>query len=300
MLGRRKKSALLIDFDNVISMTGGEFATTIPKWLAWLEDGGFDPSKKRRSFEVKRVYWNGQNERYRKAFEDAGFEAFACRAIAKDKKSSADIVLTLDAMEIAGTIRGLREVLLLSSDTDFVPVVGRLQDKGLDVVAMGNEENATAAVYREYADDVVLRRDFTEAFGYQAPSRDWLGRANAGLTSRKAAESESPQPEPASPTKPLVKKTPAPQPKTTMNSLDEGAKLLVRAAEGALGAPLSREKVRRALQAVRGFSTTGAQPWLNCGSYDKLVRTMVQKRPNDLRLHKHANGGISLAYRVQE
>jgi len=113
MFGARK-SALLIDFDNVLGMTSGDIATSIPNWMAWLEDGGFDGRGQRRSFPVRRVYWNPLNERYRPAFEAVGFEAFACRAIAKEKKSSADIVMTLDAVDIANEVRGLKEVILLT------------------------------------------------------------------------------------------------------------------------------------------------------------------------------------------
>lgn len=308
MLGR-KKSALLIDFDNVIGMTGGELAQTIPKWLAWLEAGEFEPKRKRREFAIKRVYWNGLNERYRAAFEHAGFEAFACRAIAKEKKSSADIVLTLDAMEIAGSIRGLKEVMLLSSDTDFVPVVNRLQDRGLEVVAMGNEENTTAAVYRDFADAVVLRRDFAAAFAYEPQNRTWFSNSAAKSISAAQPAPKSASIAGASPTlteKPsqsppatsvrraAVKLAPKAQPR-----LEEAADRLVRAAEAALGAPLSREAVRRALKGVDGFSTTGGQPWLGCGSYNGLVGTVVQKRPQQLRLHKHHNGGVAIAFKAQ-
>ena len=94
MFGRRKKCALLIDFDNVLGMTSGEFTTSIAKWMEWLEDGAFDEKRQKRKFLIKRVYWNPLYDRYRDPFEAAGFEAFACGAIAKSKKSSADMVIT--------------------------------------------------------------------------------------------------------------------------------------------------------------------------------------------------------------
>lgn len=287
MLQTRKKSALLIDFDNVIGMTGGDFAAKIGNWLAWLEEGGFDPKRRRRVFLTKRVYWNGMNERYRPAFEAAGFEAFACRAIAREKKSSADIVMTLDAMEVAGEYRGLKEVILLTSDTDFVPVVNRLQDRKLEVAAMGNEENTTAAVYRDYADYLVLRRDLTAAFTFTPARR--------GLFARPApAPVEAPPPQPA--------KAPAPPSAAKArprDALDEAGDRLVHAARGALGAPLSRQSVHRVLQTLPGFSPTGASPWLGCGSYKELLRA-IAKRRQDLRLHAYRNGGVALAYRAQD
>lgn len=228
MFNIRKKSALLIDFDNVIGMTGGDLVAKIDNWMAWLEAGGFEEKRKRRNFVSKRVYWNGMNERYRPAFEAAGFEAFACRAIARDKKSSADIVMTLDAMEVANEFRGLKEVILLTSDTDFVPVVNRLQDRKLAVVAMGNEENTSAAVYRDYADSVVLRRDLIAAFAYAPPRRAWL-----------AAAKPAPAPEQSTPQRPA----PPPAAPRARDKLDEAADRLVQAANGALGAPLSRQSV---------------------------------------------------------
>lgn len=277
----RRKSALLIDFDNVIGMTGGDFAARIDNWLAWLEAGGFDPARKGRTFLTKRVYWNGMNERYRPAFEAAGFEAFACRAIAREKKSSADIVMTLDAMEVANEFRGLKEIVLLTSDTDFVPVVNRLQDRNLEVVAMGNEENTTAAVYRDYADYLVLRRDLAAAFNFVAERRGWFKRA------------------PLAPAAKPEKAPRTPPPPRQRDALDEAGDRLVHAAKGALGSPLSRQSVHRALANLPGFSPTGRAPWLGCGSYKDLLRA-VAKRRQELRLHTYRNGGVAIAYRAQE
>lgn len=281
MFGFRKKSALLIDFDNVIGMTGGDFVTKIDHWMAWLEAGGFDPARKKREFIVKRVYWNGMYERYRPPFEAAGFEAFACRAIAKEKKSSADIVITLDAMEIANEYRALKEVIILTSDTDFVPVVNRLQDRKLSVVAMGNEDNTTAAVYRDYADHVVLRRDLSAAFSYD------ISRKPLFALKRKPADVQ-----PVAAQKPQ-KAAPA-------SKLDDAAERLVRAANGALGATLSKQAVRRALQGLPGFSTTGRDPWLGFGSYKGLLKAVAAARRQDLRLHHYRNGGVAIAYRAPD
>jgi uncharacterized LabA/DUF88 family protein len=283
MFNIRKRSALLIDFDNVIGMTGGDLVAKIENWMAWLEAGGFDPKRKRRTFLTKRVYWNGMNERYRPAFEAAGFEAFACRAIAREKKSSADIVMTLDAMEIANELRGLKEVILLTSDTDFVPVVNRLQDRKLEVVAMGNEENTTAAVYRDYADGVVLRRDLVAAFSYAPPARSLFGARPRMRAPAKPAQ------------QPTLERKPS-----ARDKIDEAADRLVLAAKGALGSPLSRQGVYRALQTLPGFSPTGHEPWFGAGSYKALLRAVASRRKNELRLHAYRNGGVCIAYRAQE
>jgi uncharacterized LabA/DUF88 family protein len=278
MFGRRKKCALLIDFDNVLGMTNGEFASSIDKWLAWLEDGAFDQDRRKREFVVKRVYWNPLYDRYRETFEAAGFEAFACGAVAKSKKSSADIVITLDAVDIASETKGLKEVMLLTSDTDFVPVVNRLQDRDLEVVAMGHEQNPTAQVYREYADHVVLRSDFVDAFKYERPKRKWFGLVRVKP--------------------PALASSPAATPRSTsamVGPLELAAERVVHAAQGVGGAMLSRKAVALALRDVPGFNTSGIGAWLGFGSYKKMLLAIAKKR-RDLRLYTYRNGGVAVAY----
>ena len=281
MFGRRKKCALLIDFDNVLGMTSGEFTISIARWLQWLEDGAFDEHRQKREFVVKRVYWNPLYDRYRDVFEAAGFEAFACAAVAKSKKSSADMVITLDAVDIAADTKGLKEIILLTSDTDFVPVVNRLQERDLDVVAMGHEQNPTAEVYRKYADNVVLRNAFMDAFKYERPKRKWFGLVRV--------KPPAPPPVPTRLT----------QASSSVSPLDQAAERIVLAAQGVGGAMLSRKAVIFALREVRGFNTGGANAWLALGSYKKMLLAIADKRP-DLRLYSYRNGGVAVAYRAPE
>jgi len=278
MFGRRKKCALLIDFDNVLGMTSGEFTTSIAKWMEWLEDGAFDEKRRKRNFLVKRVYWNPLYERYRDVFEAAGFEAFACGAIAKSKKSSADMVITLDAVDIAAETKGLQEIILLTSDTDFVPVVNRLQDRDLEVVAMGHEQNPTAAVYREYADHVVLRNAFMDAFKYERPKRKWWGLVRVKPPAPKAVVTAARKLDP------------------NATPLEQAAERIVQAAEGVGGAMLSRKAVIFALRDVPGFNTGGTGAWLGYGSYRKMLQAIAKKR-RELRIYAYRNGGVAVAYR---
>lgn len=72
---------------------------------------------------------------------------------------------------------------------------------------------------------------------------------------------------------------------------------LARAALRSGGAPISRRTVERVLADVRGFATTGAQPWLGFGSYRKMIEACAAERP-ELDVHRHANGGVSLVARA--
>lgn len=282
MFGRRKKCALLIDFDNVLGMTSGEFTTSIAKWMEWLEDGAFDGDRLKRKFVIKRVYWNPLYDRYRDVFEAAGFEAFSCGAIAKSKKSSADIVITLDAVDIAADTKGLQEIILLTSDTDFVPVVNRLQERELEVVAMGHEQNPTAEVYRKYADNVVLRNDFMDAFKYERPKRKWFGLVRV--------KPPAPKPAPAPVRRPVS---------ANATPMDIAAERVVSAAQGVGGAMLSRKAVILALRDVRDFNTGGVSAWLGHGSYRKMLLAIAKMSP-ELRLYAYRNGGVAVAYRAPE
>src|SRR5262245_2167060 len=79
MFRRRVRSVLLVDFDNIAAQLGhADFVDSIPRWLGWLEDGRFDPKHGKRSFIVKRMYWNTYAEPYRNAVEAQKFEAFLC------------------------------------------------------------------------------------------------------------------------------------------------------------------------------------------------------------------------------
>ena len=173
----RVKSVLLVDFDNIFAATGIAMVDTLPKWLLWLSDGALSDRGKRRKFLTKRVYWNSQYDTHREAFEAAGFEAFNCRAHAKTKiasgKSSADIVMTMDAIELRQSVDGLDEIILLTTDSDFVPVVNRLQLARLRVVTAGKETDPTYGLYSEHADGVIHIGALKAAFDYERAPRKW-------------------------------------------------------------------------------------------------------------------------------
>jgi hypothetical protein len=109
MFGRRKKCALLIDFDNVLGMTSGEFTTSIAKWMEWLEDGAFDEKRQKRKFLIKRVYWI-LYDRYPRPARGRWLRGVCLRCHRQEQKSSADMV-SLDAVDIAAGTRGWKKYL---------------------------------------------------------------------------------------------------------------------------------------------------------------------------------------------
>ncbi len=305
-----------MDFDNVhITLKNrgrDDFAQRIAHWVAWLESGAFDDMGRRRRFLTKRVYWNGGFDLHRRAFEEAGFDAFACRGHTNFKKSSADIVITLDAMDLLGEYKNLQEVIILTMDTDFVPLVNRLQAKGLNVVTMGNEENVSAAVYREHSSIVISLADMRAALDYEAPVGGLFGWRRRPSPKREQPEGEGQASPPAAasvvvapPRQGMVRAPQLGRPaqqrrkRAPVFDLDACAARIVETASASPGALLSRATVRRVMQAIPGFADQGPQAWFGSGGYYAFINEMVRRRPNELSLRKYPDGGAVLVSKAR-
>ena len=83
MLARRIPSALYVDFNNIVAkIVGGGFGDASAAWLAWLEDGQFDPQKRKRNFIQKRVYLDEPYLHFAKSLEANGFQIILSAAVA--------------------------------------------------------------------------------------------------------------------------------------------------------------------------------------------------------------------------
>lgn len=260
-------AALLVDFDNVVSKLASDFAENPGVWVKWLETGGHDPNGRRRRFLIKRVYWNEHNEVYREAFEAAGFEAFACKSEAKSKKSTADMVLALDALESLYSDDRLREFVLLSTDTDFVPLVDRLQQHDRGVITLVDERDVSSAVYRARADLVITRHALGDAA--QTPAEAY--RTRLGLWGPYTAGPY-----------PVVDKTP----RKIRRARAKSEPALIRAAEtvaadlmGRQVRRMERERLPRLLARMEDFTTAGADTdsWLGWGGEDAFIEALAER-----------------------
>jgi hypothetical protein len=256
-----------VDFDNVVSKTAPEFAEQPLAWVRWLETGGHEPGGRRRRFLIKRVYWNSHNEVYREAFEAAGFEAFACRAEAKSKKSTADMVLALDAFQACLAEDRIREFVLLTTDTDFVPLVDRLQDHDRRVVVLVDERDVSSAVYRARADLVITRTALGDAAqipteAYKQRLGPW-GRVTVGPF-------------------PVHDKTPHKVRKARAKSepaVTRAAALVARDLMGRRVRRIERERLPRLLARIEGFTAAGADVdrWLGWGEEDAFIEALAER-----------------------
>jgi hypothetical protein len=301
----RVKSVLLVDFDNIFAATGIALADTLPNWLLWLSDGAMSEKGRRRKFLSKRVYWNSQYDVHREAFEAAGFEAFNCRAHAKTKiasgKSSADIVMTMDAIELRQTLHGLDEVILLTTDSDFVPVVNRLQVGGLRVVTAGKETDPTYELYSAHADDVVHIGALKSAFDYERTKRKWYQLRSPPPTIaplRLQAERRSALMKKVRDAVRVEKANGTP---LAEQQLKLAADIVMQLGAKTPDQPLARNKVIRALRGIEGFQTkyeNRVKPWLGHRNFNALIRRLSQDNP-DIEVTQMADKSIRIVCRVR-
>ncbi|MBP8272151.1 MAG: NYN domain-containing protein [Sphaerotilus sp.] len=156
------KSALFVDFDNVYSglrkldpMIAERFGRQPLEWVQWLikdlalPDGS--PVDAQRRLLVRRVYLNPQvYQRFRPSFNHGGFEIVDCPAMTSEGKTSTDIHMVLDMVDLLQHQVHYDEFIVFSADADFTPVLRKLRrwDRRTTVLAVG----FPSAAYRASAD----------------------------------------------------------------------------------------------------------------------------------------------------
>lgn len=164
------RTALFVDFDNVFSglMRLGPayaeaFARNPSRWLAWLIDSvplppGSDSETSRRVL-VRRCYLNPEPyKRFRIGFSRAGFEIVDCPPMTTAGKTSTDIHMVLDIVDVLQANTHYDEFVVFSADADFTPVLRKLrrEDRRTTIFAAG----ATSASYDASADLILDPEDF--------------------------------------------------------------------------------------------------------------------------------------------
>lgn len=154
------RAALFVDFDNVyiglqkLDPVAAElFATDPGPWTDAMAAGDGDGPGGRR-FLVRNCYLNPSVfSKYRAYWTRAGYRVIDCPSLTQQGKSSTDINLVLDAVDIlAGPVR-IEEFFIASADADFTSLIQRFRaaDRFTTVIVAG----AVASAYRSTADRVV-------------------------------------------------------------------------------------------------------------------------------------------------
>lgn len=156
------KSALFIDFDNVYSALrrldinyAERFARQPLDWLHWLTHSlplpEHAPAGSARRLLVRRCYLNPHAyQGFRPNFNRAGFETIDCPPMTTEGKTSTDIHMVLDMVDLLQHDTHFDEFIVFSADADFTPVLRKLRrsDRRTTVLAVG----FPSAAYQASAD----------------------------------------------------------------------------------------------------------------------------------------------------
>ena len=297
MLRRRIRSALYIDFENVPLPP-----EAIGSWLAWLEDGIFDPTRKRRRFLQKRVYWNSHAERNRDLFQKHGFVPILIGKYS-GLKNGADIRMAMDVVETTYTRAEIDEFILLTGDSDFVPVIERLKQKAKRSAIVATEHRPNIhTTYHRHADLLIPSRRLTEAAQYRRrrpgvvarlldlipgpepqSHRPLAGDADTVATSRPA-DSRTAQ----MPAQNAGASDPPPILETAARRI---AKLLTQQPRNYV----SQKRVLAELGRVQSFKRQGPSAYFGTGSYKALMRELARLEPR-ITVVDQPGGGTGVVY----
>ena len=161
------RAAIFVDFDNVYTglkmlepAAAERFATDPGHWIAAIADAadGIEGRSSKR-FLIRNCYLNPAiYSKYRSFWTRAGFRVIDCPSLTQQGKSSTDINLVLDAVDVLASASHIDEFFIASADADFTSLVQRFRaaDRRTTVIVAG----AVAAAYREMADAVIQSYEF--------------------------------------------------------------------------------------------------------------------------------------------
>ncbi len=171
---KRLKSALFVDFDNIYlglrqldEDAAEQFASNPAHWLKWLEEGmpgmngpeGFQ--QQQRDILIRQCYLNPRGfQQYRPYFTRSAFSVVDCPSLTSQGKNSADIYMVMDILDTLIHPTHFDEFIILSGDSDFMPVMLRLReyDRRTTILSAG----PAAAAFIAAADLIISEDVFIE------------------------------------------------------------------------------------------------------------------------------------------
>ncbi|KQV60949.1 hypothetical protein ASC95_05870 [Pelomonas sp. Root1217] len=192
-----KKVAFLVDFDNV--------ATDV------IEQALQMAFKDYEAVHIRRAYCNAEQAQTHQAFlKRLGLRAIVNLAIGKN---STDIAMAVDAMDLAITEKP-DVIVLVSSDSDFAPLVLRLREKGAWLRGFGQYGKTGDGVIAIYDQFNELAHDSGKTTARREPARKTAARRPAAKKAAAPARTVPP---------PVAKPAPVPVPVPAANAAAEPA-----------------------------------------------------------------------------
>ena len=188
-------SALYVDFDNIYTRLAEQdpalartFATNPQRWMRWLEGHAlrmmYGDGVRRRILK-RCCYLNPiRYHEFRPFFIRAAFQVVDCPPLTNYGKTSADIHLVMDCMDALAHVTRFDEIIILSGDADFTPLLLRIQEHARRslVLSVGYTSPAYAA-----ACSWRIREDWFVAQALEEP------RLEEGEREERVAEARQPE-----------------------------------------------------------------------------------------------------------
>jgi pyruvate/2-oxoglutarate dehydrogenase complex dihydrolipoamide acyltransferase (E2) component len=276
---RKRRSALFFDFENIPTRASPE---NIASLVAWLEDGKFDEEGGRRKLLSKTIYWNSAAERHRDVFEAAGFEVVLCEKFS-NMKNGADIRMALDIAETCWRKPEIKEFILFTTDSDFVPVLQRLAEKSKVSAILVNESHPDRhTAFGIFADLLIPRRQLAEALTYKRSKQGLLANLRKPPAKPRGSSSPAPAATPAAANAGSTDPAPVPQARKAAKPqadelLAEAERAVVRIAGRTPKKHVSRRKIEGQLQQIPGFKKTGAGAYFGFQDYLGLMLELAKR-----------------------
>src|SRR5690348_5162006 len=111
------------------------------------------------SIVVKKAYcdWERYKE-FKAAMHHAGFELIEIPHVKQSGKSSADIRMVVDALDLCYTKPHVDTFVIISGDSDFSPLVSKLRENDKDVIGCG-VKNSTSDLLIANCDEFIYYDD---------------------------------------------------------------------------------------------------------------------------------------------
>jgi hypothetical protein len=294
----RLRSALFIDFENVGSRVS---PAAIRAMIHWLEDR-FDEAGRRRKLVTKRVYWNSSAERHREMFEAAGFEAVLCEKFSA-MKNGADIRMAVDVLDTCWKLPSIKEYILFTTDSDFVPVLQRLTEKQkLSAILVNEATMVSHTAFSIYADLVVpVRAGERGSHLYPAGARLGAGPAQMDAAQGRSGRGSLSRPWcPAGPRRLAAEDQSKDEDQAKgeagmpQSPLAQAGRAVLRVASRTPQKHVARKAIEKELQLIKGFKKTGANAYLGKKHYLGLMQ--VARMNARIKIEPGRNNSASVMY----
>ena len=190
MTGKPKTQnmALFCDFENVaLGVRDAKYAAfDIQKVLERLLLKG--------NIVVKKAYcdWERYKE-FKAAMHEAAFELIEIPHVRQSGKNSADIRMVVDALDLCYTKSHVDTFVVISGDSDFSPLVGKLRENNKMVIGVGVKKSTSDLLISNcdefiYYDDLVREAEKARAARRKAASKVAKGNGKGEGKSESKAE----------------------------------------------------------------------------------------------------------------